>query len=673
MSLDYKILDINKAALNFYQWRKKLALGHNYLELCKKNNFPCPIFRKKSLLLSGKIVKDVETVIEVTEKEKSVLWDIECSYDGNMQPDGFVLIGKDITQVKTEQNNNDILNKKIISYRENLNESQNKLLERINREVLGDIIRKDMNIDEQIQWVSAFLNTIISRMPGYVFWKDNNMTYLGCNDNLKEITGMKSRKDIIGKNDYYFAKQLNWDKSVADKIRSIDKEILLSSKTQTSQENLKTHNNKTKILLTNKTPIKDSNNKNIGILAVSIDITKQKDLERKLLAAKEKAEKANEAKSAFLAMMSHEFRTPLNGIFGIAQSLIQKDNLTTAQKKQLEIILMSGNHLVSLINDILDFSKLEAGKLELNFEEFDLRLLIRETAGGLQHLFEENGLKLKLKYSDDINNMVVADPKRIRQIVINLIGNAVKFTEKGTVTIAVEPGDDKNHIRLSVVDTGIGIPESKINTIFDRFSQIDADKYGRKYGGSGLGLAICKQLIAGMKGEIGATSKLHKGSTFWLSLPLDLKASGKISKKEEKSKTNALRQIMSGNHRPLDKPCYLLLIEDNNINQMVAQLLFDDLGIRYDIASDGPEGLELFAKNNYDIICTDIGLPGMNGIEVIKNIRADKRGKKVPVVALTAHVMDEDEKIFTDAGADDVLEKPIIFDTVKAMIRKWTN
>ena len=161
LSLDYEILDINKAALNFYQWHKKDVLGKNYLELCRQNNFSCPIFRKKSTLLLGKTVKSVETVIEIDNQEKSVLWDIECSYDGTKQPDGFVLVGEDISQFKAEQNHSNILNKKIVAYRENLKESQNKLIERINSEVLGDIVRKDMNIEEQIQWVKGFLNTFI--------------------------------------------------------------------------------------------------------------------------------------------------------------------------------------------------------------------------------------------------------------------------------------------------------------------------------------------------------------------------------------------------------------------------------------------------------------------------------------------------------------------------------
>ena len=622
LSLDYNILDINKAALKIYEWRKKDVLGKNYSDLCKKNNFPCPIFRKNSLLLSDKTVNAAENVIKINKTEKTVLWDIECSYGDNKKIDGFVLVGQDVTKLKLEE-------------------------------------------DKNYQ-----LDSIIARMPNNVYWYDKDFILVGCNENGAKTLGLP-RKKAIGKSFDYFAKILSFPIMSTKKWKRELKYIIRTGIPSLDKEftSLRDADGREISQLSSLVPLFDKKGNVAAVIGISVDITKQKQLERKLLAAKEKAEKANEAKSAFLAMMSHEFRTPLNGIFGIAQSLIQKDNLTMAQKKQLEIILISGNHLVSLINDILDFSKLEAGKLELNFEQFDLRLLVRETTMGLQHLFEENGLKLRIKYSDAVSNMVVADPKRIRQIIINLIGNAVKFTEKGGVTIAVEPGEDKNHIKLSVVDTGIGIPANKVNTIFERFSQIDADKYGRKYGGSGLGLAICKQLIAGMKGEIGVTSKLKKGSTFWLSLPLDLKASGKVSKKPEK--TDAMRQIMSGGHRPLDKPCYLLLIEDNDINQMVAQLLFDDLGVRYDIASTGPEGLELFAKNKYDIICTDIGLPGMNGIEVIKNIRADKRGQKVPVVALTAHVMDEDEATFIDAGADDVLEKPIIFDTVKAMLQKW--
>lgn len=555
------------------------------------------------------------------------------------------------------------------SFQLDCDQESGSFFEQISEEILGVALHKNMDKKTQEIWVMSFLKTILSHMPGYVYWKNRDLVYLGCNDGIVNLTGSKSKTDITGKDDYYFAKLLNWDKAIASFIREVDRRILLGEKSVTSEETLRNDAGKNIILRSSKRPIKDDDGNILGVMGISLDITDIKELEKRLLKEKEKAENANQAKSAFLAMMSHEFRTPLNGIFGIAQKMLQQENLSAIQKKQLETVLVSGKHLISLINDILDFSKLEAGKLSLSFEEFDFRLVIKETSLTLKHLFEDNHLRLITRYSNKIPHMIVADPRRVRQVVINFIGNAVKFTEKGRVTVSVGKAPKSGYIKVSVKDTGIGIPEDKIVTVFDRFAQIDGDKYNRKYGGSGLGLAICKQLIEGMNGEIGLKSKLGKGSTFWFTLPLDLKPTRKTPSQKLNTESD-LKYMLQHDAAPLDKPCYLLLIEDNEMNQMVAQLVLDELQCRYDIASSGPEGLALFEKNKYDIICTDIGMPNMNGLEVIERIRAHKKGKKIPILAMTAHVLGEDQDACLEAGADDVLEKPIIFPTLKAMIKR---
>jgi|GEM_PF-1489943 len=539
-------------------------------------------------------------------------------------------------------------------------QTQQHLMSTISKEIMGAQIQQKMNLREQFEWIHGFLNSITARMPGFVFWKNKDFVYLGCNRGIVELTGMSSRYDIVGRTDEEFASMLGWDKEVVKDIRRVDTEVL-NDKPYTSEELLRNIKGEEIVLFTNKTPIKNENGDIIGIIGVSIDITEHKKLQQSLIQAKEKAEQANQAKSSFLAVISHELRTPLSGILGMAQ-VLHNDLMLSSQREQIDIILRSGKHLLNLIDDILDFSKLEAGKLEMIYDEFNLYQLIKDIVSDAYQLLLNKNVKLIINYDSSTPRKIIADSNRVQQIIMNFISNAMKFTTKGYIKIIAKSDKRNKQLKVSVKDTGIGIPKNKQNLLFQRFVQLDS-KYSRKFTGAGLGLAISKQLVETMGGTIGVDSKYREGSTFWFTLPLNLKLSPKKLIKKLKPSLDEDISI---------KPTHILFLEDNYVNQEVIKIMLENLGCTLDIVDNGKQALKMFKKYNYGMIISDISLPGMSGIEVIQKIRAQETNiEHIPIIALTAHALEEDHKNCLDAGADDVLTKPVMQPDLKATLLKW--
>jgi len=421
------------------------------------------------------------------------------------------------------------------------------------------------------------------------------------------------------------------------------------------------HNGTQMTVLSQKVPLRDENGNIIGIIGNSVNITDLKQIQMALQEAKEKAEQANQAKSNFLAVISHELRTPLSGILGMAQ-VLHNDLTLSTHREQIDIILRSGKHLLNLIDDILDFSKLEAGKLEMIYEEFDLHQLIKNIFSDAHQLLMNKNIKLIIDYDSNSPQKIIADSKRIQQIIMNFISNAIKFTTKGYIKVIVKSDKRSKRLKVSVKDTGIGIPKNKQNLLFQRFVQLDS-KYSRRFTGAGLGLAISKQLVETIGGTIGVNSKYRNGSTFWFTLPLNLKLSPKKLIKKIKPSLDKDVSI---------KPMHILLLEDNLVNQEVTKIMLEDLGCSLDIADNGNDALKMFKKHDYGMILSDISLPGMSGIEVIQKIRAQETGNKhIPIIALTAHALEEDHKNCIEAGADDVLTKPVMQSDLKTTLLKW--
>ena len=524
-------------------------------------------------------------------------------------------------------------------------------------------------VEEVLQRERNLLGTLIDYLPDYVYVKDAQSRFVAANAATARIMGAASPSDLLGKTDADF-----YPKELATEYLHDEQEVLRRGEPVVNKDEPGMNpDGSPRAILTTKVPLKDSEGKVVGLVGIGRDITERKraeealqrahdELERRVEArtaelaranadlarSKEAAEAASRAKSAFLASMSHEIRTPLNAIIGMTE-LVLKSRLSAQQRDFISTVKDSGEALLSVVSDILDFSKIEAGRLVLDCRPFDLRQSLGNTVKSFDIRARQQGLGLSCRIHRDVPRMVVGDYGRLRQIVVNLLGNAIKFTERGEVALEVSQssrGPEEVVLQFTVSDTGIGIPEEKQSLVFEMFEQVDSS-LARRHGGTGLGLAIASRLVDLMEGRIWLESEVGRGSRFHFTARLGLAAPGSaVPESPEPARSHGMR---------------VLVVEDSLVNQKVALALLEGAGHVVTVTNNGRDAVDRVKSGQFDLVLMDVQMPEMDGLEATTRIREWEKqtGAHMAIVAMTAHALTEDRERCLAAGMDGYIAKPI--------------
>jgi PAS domain S-box-containing protein len=525
-------------------------------------------------------------------------------------------------------------------------------------------------IEEALRESEKKFRAVFETAQDSIFIKDANLRYIQVNAAMERLFGLPSC-EMVGKTDEDL-----FGKEAGAHVQEMDLKVLAGEIIE--EVHTKPVNGIPYTFHVIKSPMRESDGKTTGLCGIARDITGRKRAEDELKKARDAAEDAARAKSEFLANMSHEIRTPLNGVIGMIGLLLDMD-LTAEQLEYAKIARFSGEILLSLINDILDFSKIEARKQELETLEFDLHSTLNDTADLLAAGAHEKGLELVCMMEPAVPSLLIGDPGRLRQILVNLGSNAVKFTNHGRIVIRadLEKEEEGNAtIRFSVSDTGIGIPENLQEILFSPFTQVDGSTT-RKYGGTGLGLAISRQLAELMGGEIGLESEVGKGSTFWFTAvfqkrPQWIGSARSIAEigSEQASRLAAGPAVF----QPSKGKIRILVAEDNPVNQKVAQALLRKVGVQSDVVANGREAVNALLSIPYDLVLMDCQMPEMDGFEATRKIR--RQGSKslnscIPIIAMTALAMQGDREKCIQAGMNDFIAKPVLQRELTEMLARW--
>ncbi len=532
---------------------------------------------------------------------------------------------------------------------------------------------RELKASEELVKEAELRNTImLDSLPMNVNFWDENYQLIYANQEGVNIFGFADSDDFI----------TNFDKIIPDRQHDgvETKKILLQlieegySKGTAKAEVLCQHSVTQEVIPVDVLLVRASYRGKKGLIAYVRDLREHKAMlkelaehEQALLEAKEIAEQSTKTKSEFLANMSHEIRTPMNGILGLLH-LLQATHLDDAQKNYVDKVSTSAKNLMRIINDILDFSKIEAGKMEMEKSPFSLHGIGQEVVDLYGHTCADKGLILDLSCSEHSNIFIIGDALRLKQVIFNLISNAIKFTDSGGKIFLEAHSfieDNELHCEVSVSDTGIGLSSEQIEKLFSAFSQADSS-VTRKYGGTGLGLAISKKIINLMGGDIHVTSELNKGTTFSFAVAFPLAPDSYEQDAQDEHQNEIMFTVSSEKE-------HLLLVEDNEINQMVAQEMLEAAGYSVDIADNGQEALQKIEQNTYDAILMDIQMPVMDGYTATKNIRAQAKFADIPIIAMSAHAMKGDKEISLSHGMNDHITKPIDPKILTKTLRFWLS
>lgn len=526
----------------------------------------------------------------------------------------------------------------------------------------------NMTISKLYSNMEGFVSELLKQLPTYVFWKDKKGVYLGCNELFARSLGLEKVSDIVGKTDY----DLPTTKEESDAFRADDQHVINSNCPKLNKEETQTFPDGRQVtLLTSKAPLRNKEGEVIGILGIYSDITERKKMEQELQLAKEQAEASNKAKSAFVANISHDIRVPLTGVIGISEMMLADEKHRTVEN--IAMVKQSGEKLLSMMNKILDFVKTESPDFRTfeKEESFSIASLLHDTTSLYAPVIKKKNLELRIEVDHHVPELLLSKPGCIYKVINNLVGNAIKFTDKGEIVITAEytTKETKPYLILKVKDTGIGVPEDKREVIFGWFERL-TPAYQGVYQGTGLGLAIVKQSMDSLHGTIEVTDNNPQGTVFICTIPVSIPEQTQSC--ENKSwldqaavhEAGLLLKSVSENEPSSDpepntqvnESKNLLLVEDQMVAAYAARNVFENFGYNVVWVKTGEDGVREALNGSYELMVCDIGLPGINGLEVAKQCRTN--GIAFPIYALTGHA-DLSKEEFTAAGFDAVFIKPI--------------
>jgi len=624
-------IGVNQQQLNTLGINRSQFIGHTPDKIASKLGWPkklCEVLRKDDLQI---LRKNKSTSVEDGDGEKHYLSQKIPLQNSSGECIGLLGVSTDITDLKKLET---------------------------------ALMRTQEQLTQQTQQTQYCLATIIQQLPGSLYWTTAQGTYLGCNNQQAKEFGVSNSHDIIGKDFLALGKQLGWGSKATKAIWQKNKAVIDSRQPLEEEETIKDANGNTQIRFVRRAPILNSTGMCVGLAVIALDITRRKQVEKDLRQAKHKAELSNHIKSEFISNMSHDIRTPLSNIIGLADITLKHTHEAHTQTYARDLA-EAAQQLLHLLNEILSLSELDHTASDFKKIPFQPHHLAKKIETLLLPSIQNKGLSLSVDYDKCLPDTLLGHPTLLHRVLLNLLNNAIKFTESGYVRLCFKQITDKklSQLRCTIEDSGIGIPANQLDNIFKAFTRLP-DHQTHQHRGTGLGLYITKQFVDSMGGTLSVTSTIGQGSCFTCTIPLEATAPLPV----DTTDTNALSaKMLASISQQQQRQGRILLIEDDPIAQKIATIKLIGHHALIDIATTGQEALRLCALHTYDLIYLDIGLPDCKGYEIAENIRHNTQQatpSTVPIIALTAHADDRTTSHCLAAGVDKVLHKPLSQETL---------